>query len=171
MKQPASRLSSSEGAVANGAEKRDEKKRPGAIRTRSGRWKAGPPATAGSTLDSKSKEPVALIGRKTGGGGEEEDEEGTMEDATDIQMNREGNYASQLFFRILIGHVVVRPPGKGLLQFLRKRSRFSEDSIVSLSLLRLINTLDRRTRKAAAPVFVHQVKNYNLSIILVKYSN
>ena len=72
-------------------------------------------------------------------------------------MNREGNYASQLFFRILIGHVVVQPPGKGLLQFLRKRSRFSEDSIVSLSLLRLINTLDRR-KTAAAAVLVRQVK-------------
>ena len=118
VKQPASRLSSSEGAVASGAEKRD-KKRPGAIRTRSGRWKAGPPATAGSTLDSKSKEPAALIGRKTEGEEEEEDEEGTMEDATDRQMNREGNDASQLFFRIPIGHEVVRPPGKGLLQFLR----------------------------------------------------
>ena len=113
--------------------KRDENTRPGAIRTRSGRWKAGPTATAGSTLDSKSKEPAALIGRKTEGEEDEEDEEGTMEDATDRQMNREGNDASQLFFRILIGHVVVRPPGKG--QFLRtRRSRFSEDSIVSLSL-------------------------------------
>ena len=80
-----------------------------------------------------------------------------MEDATDRQMNREGNDASQLFFRILIGHVVVRPPGKG--QFLRtRRSRFSEDSIVSLSLLRLINTLDRRARKTAAAVLVRQVK-------------
>ena len=79
-----------------------------------------------------------------------------MEDATDRQMNREGNDASQLFFRILIGHVVVRPPGKG--QFLRtRRSRFSEDSIVSLSLLRLINTLDRR-KTAAAAVLVRQVK-------------
>ena len=78
-----------------------------------------------------------------------------MEDATDRQMNREGNDASQLFFRILIGHVVVRPPGKG--QFLRtRRSRFSEDSIVSLSLPRLINTLDRR--KTAAAVLVRQVK-------------
>ena len=68
-----------------------------------------------------------------------------MEDATDRQMNREGNDASQLFFRILIGHVVVRPPGKG--QFLRtRRSRFSEDSIVSLSLSPSSNQYFRQTK-------------------------